>query len=289
MSDIVIIENDLNFGKAYAEALNGTGHTVKIIRSDIEAMDYLVRQRKAPRVVVLDMRRPGGAEMVVMGAVQRLSHLAHTKVLTITQESGGGQRAGQSWGADLALSAPFSTNAFKQAIHTLTAGSGSAAPADRAAPVDPTRVWWEGEEAVFIRWTNQSLVLAWPDAAETAVKIPRGAVTRLMGKGVLQIEGNVPAWVRLSRPESVELKPVPSVPSMGHQEAAPAASPASSGQQLESGVQAQPAAIAPPQVAGDRLNAPGNKLSVVARLIRKLTGSGSPQPQPGSSRALQGS
>ena len=201
MSDIVIIENDLNFGKAYAEALNGTGHTVKIIRSDIEAMDYLVRQRKAPRVVVLDMRRPGGAEMVVMGAVQRLSHLAHTKVLTITQESGGGQRAGQSWGADLALSAPFSTNAFKQAIHTLTAGSGSSAPADRADPVRPTRVWWEGEEAVFIRWTNQSLVLAWPDAAETAVKIPRGAVTRLMGKGVLQIEGNVPAWVRLSRPE----------------------------------------------------------------------------------------
>jgi hypothetical protein len=147
-------------------------------------------------------------------------------------------------------------------------------------------VWWEGEEAVFIRWTEQSLVLAWPDAAETAVKIPRGAVTRLMGKGVLQIEGNVPAWVRLSCPESAGLEPVAALARQG---AAPAASPAGSGQRSDSANQDQQAVMAPPQAAGDRLAAPANKLSVVARLIRKLTGSGDPQPQPGSSRALQGS
>jgi CheY-like chemotaxis protein len=285
MSDIAIVENDPNLGRAYAEALDGSGHVVKIIGSDIEAMDYLVRQRKAPNVVILDMRKPGGAEMVVMGAVQRLSHLAHTKVLMITQEPGG-QRAGQAWGADLTLPAPFSASTLKRAICALTAGPGSEARTGDAVPLRPTRVWWEGEEAVFIRWTDQSLVLAWPDAAETAVKIPRGAVTRLMGKGVLQIEGNVPAWVRLSRPEFAELEPVAA---LAHQGAARAASPASSDQRPDSVNQDQPALTAPPPAVGDRLNAPGNKLSVVARLIRKLTGNGDPQPQAGSSRALQGS
>jgi CheY-like chemotaxis protein len=285
MSDIAIIEADPNLGRAYAEALDGSGLVVKVIGSDIEAMDYLVRQRKAPNVVILDMRRPGGAEMVVMGAVQRLSHLAHTKVLMITQAPGG-QRAGQTWGADLTLPAPFSATTLKRAIHTLTAGSGSEARTGSAVPLRPTRVWWEGEEAVFIRWTEQSLVLAWPDAAETAVKIPRGAVTRLMGKGVLQIEGNVPAWVRLTRPESAALEPVAA---MAHQEAAPAVSSASSAQRPDPAHQDQPAVTAPPQTAGDRLNMPGNKLSVVARLIRKLTGGGESQSKPGSSRALQGS
>jgi CheY-like chemotaxis protein len=287
MSDIAIIESDLDLGKAYAEALEATGHAAKVIGSDVEAMDYLVRQRKAPDVVVLDMRRPGGAEMVVMGAVYRLSHLAQTKVLAITQESGGGQRAGQSWGADLFLSAPFSAAEFRRAIHTLTAGLGSDAPAGGKAPVNLTRVWWEGEEAVFIRWTDQSLVLAWPDATDTAVKIPRGAVTRLMGKGVLQVEGNVPTWVRLSHPEPTESRPVH--PSAESHEAALSARPASDDEKVHSRNQHQAAVMAAPQAAGDRLDAPANKSSVVARLIRKLTGGGESQRQQGSSRALQGS
>ena len=267
MSNVVIIESDLDHAKAYAKALDGAGHTVKFIGSDIEAMDYLVRQRKAPDVVVLDMRRPGGVEMVVMGAVNRLSHLAQTKVLAVAPKVGSGQRAGQTWGADLFLSAPFSPDDFRRAIHTLTSESDSAASTSAEASLHATRVWWEGEEAVFIRWTDQSLVLAWPDAAETAIKIPRGAVTRLVGKGVLQVEGNVPTWARLSRPELTASEPIHAAKA---QETAPAER------------QDQPTAANHP-------GAPANKLSVVARLIRKLTGGGDTQPQPESSRALQGS
>ena len=284
MSDIAIIQTDPELGKAYAEALEGTGHAAKVIGSDVEAMDYLVRQRKTPDVVVLDMRKPGGAEMVVMGAVYRLSHLAHTKVLAITQKPGGGQGAGQTWGADLFLPSPFSPAEFRRAIHTLTSGLGPQVLTSGEAPVDATRVWWEGEEAVFIRWTDQSLVLAWPDATDTAVKIPRGAVTRLVGKGVLQVEGNVPTWVRLSHPESAGSEPVH--PSAESHKTVLAARPASGGERPN---QHQAAVMAAPQAAGDRLDTPANKLSVVARLIRKLTGGGESQRQQGSSRALQSS
>jgi CheY-like chemotaxis protein len=278
MSNVVIVESDHDLAETYAQALAGTGHAVKFIGSDIEAMDYLVRQRKAPDVVMLDMRRPGGVEMVVMGAVHRLSHLAQTKVLAVTQDRGCGQRASQSWGADLFLSAPFSIDQFSRAIHTLTAGLGSAAPAGAESLAHATRVWWEGEEAVFIRWTEQSLVLAWPDATETAVKIPRGAVTRLVGKGVLQLEGNIPTWARLSRPELSVSRPEHAPEA---QAAAPVADPASNGER-----QGQQAVTAAPQAAGHRLNPPANKLSVVARLIRKLTGSSDSQRQPGSSQAV---
>lgn len=286
MSDIAIVETDLDLGEAYAGALEGTGHSAKIIESDTAAVDYLVRQRKAPDVVILDMRRPGAAEMVVMSAVQRLSHLAHTKVLVITQDLGGGERASQSWGADLFLSAPFSADEFRRAIRSLIAGLPSEAPKGGENTVLDTRVWWEGEEAVFIRWTDQSLVLAWPDATETAVKIPRGAVSRLMGKGVLQIEGNVPPWIRLAHPEFAKSE---SIRSMDSKEAVLAASPARVGERSDSGDQNQPVAMASPQVAEDRLGTPFNKSNVVARLIRKLTGGGEPQREQGSSRVLQGS
>jgi hypothetical protein len=59
---------------------------------------------------------------------------------------------------------------------------------------EQTRVWWAGDEVRFIRWTDQGLVFHWGDPRETAVHMPRGAVMRLMQKGVLQIEGRMPGW-----------------------------------------------------------------------------------------------
>ena len=58
-----------------------------------------------------------------------------------------------------------------------------------------TRIWWDGGEVEFIRWTEKALVFQWGDATETAIHMPRGAVMRLMHKGVLQIEGEVPEWI----------------------------------------------------------------------------------------------
>lgn len=40
-------------------------------------------------------------------------------------------------------------------------------------------------------------MFCWRDASETAVQIPRGAVMRLIEKGVLHIEGSIPNWDEL--------------------------------------------------------------------------------------------
>ena len=66
--------------------------------------------------------------------------------------------------------------------------------------VPSTRVWWEDREVAFVRWTNQALVFAWRESDETAMHIPRGAVLRLLDRGVLRIDGDAPAWLYDSRP-----------------------------------------------------------------------------------------
>jgi hypothetical protein len=107
-----------------------------------------------------------------------------------------------------------------------------------------TRIWWDGSEVSFIRWTEKALVFSWGNVTETAVHMPRGAVVRLLQKGVLQIEGETPDWIHLSplefdrSPEPDETLPHPPAP---HIEPKPE-----------------------PQ---------NSRLGVVARLIRKLGGS----------------
>jgi CheY-like chemotaxis protein len=269
MSNIVILKNAADPCATYAEALSDAGHAVKIIRSDIEAMDFLVRQRKAPDIVILDMRWPGSAEMVVMGAVRSLSHLSHTKLLVIRQNSPSAPSDSPPWTAELSLSAPVSPDEIKHAVHALTTHTIIARP---QATDHETRVWWEGAEAVFIRWTDQALVLAWPDATDTAVKIPRGAVVRLMNKGVLHIDGSVPTWVPLPRVDLAGSDPA-SIPA----EEAPSAA-------------FSPAEPAASEAKAERPNKPVDKLGAVSRLIRKLTGGGGDSARPyGPSRAAPGS
>lgn len=60
---------------------------------------------------------------------------------------------------------------------------------------DITRVWWDEEEVRFVRWTEKALVFCWGDARGTAVQMPRGAVVRLLDKGVLRVEGTIPDWL----------------------------------------------------------------------------------------------
>ncbi len=106
-----------------------------------------------------------------------------------------------------------------------------------------TRIWWDNEEVHFVGWTDRALVFHWEDPRETAIHMPRGAVVRLIDKGVLRIEGYIPTWMQVEKP-------------------APPSTP-----------------VEPP--------APANsKLSIVQRLIRKL--SGDRNPNPGPVRAAQG-
>ncbi len=74
-----------------------------------------------------------------------------------------------------------------------------------------TRVWWEEREVAFVRWTDQALVFAWRESDETAMHIPRGAVLRLLERGVLRIDGDAPAWLYDSRPLRLQRpqKPAP--------------------------------------------------------------------------------
>jgi hypothetical protein len=103
----------------------------------------------------------------------------------------------------------------------------------------PTRIWWDNEEVRFVGWTEKALVFHWEDPRETAIHMPRGAVVRLVDKGVLRVEGYVPAWMR----------PADQPPSV------PVAPPVEESK--------------PPQV--------NSRLSAVARLIRKLSGDRAPE------------
>jgi hypothetical protein len=83
--------------------------------------------------------------------------------------------------------------------------------------VPRTRVWWDGSEVLFIRWTDSALVFNWGAPRHTAIHMPRGAVVRLVDKGVLQINGYMPEWlwaklVPLDSPPAPHLHPVPTMP-----------------------------------------------------------------------------
>ena len=100
-----------------------------------------------------------------------------------------------------------------------------------------TRIWWDNEEVKFVGWTEKALVFHWEDPRETAIHMPRGAVVRLKDKGVLRIEGYMPIWAHSAN------QPQPTAPP------------------------AEPSKL--PQV--------NNRLNVVARLIRKLSGDHTPE------------
>ncbi|NDJ78195.1 MAG: hypothetical protein GYB65_18245 [Chloroflexi bacterium] len=120
--------------------------------------------------------------------------------------------------------------------------------------IKDTRIWWDGGEVEFIRWTPKSLIFSWRDATETAVNMPRGVVARLLEKGVLRIEGEVPEWVDNTRSQ---LRHSTSAPTMR-----PSVAP------IE--------AKAPPKPQHPSSN-PG-LFSAITRLIRKIGG----EPNPNS-------
>jgi hypothetical protein len=111
-----------------------------------------------------------------------------------------------------------------------------------------TRVWWDNGEVVFIRWTEKALVFSWGDVRETAVHIPRGAVTRLVQKGVLRVEGEAPTWIQ----------------------------PNFSGAQVVPVSPATPVVPIPAPVEAEKPRSAllrSERFSAISRLIRKLAGS----------------
>ena len=112
------------------------------------------------------------------------------------------------------------------------------------------------------------LVLAWASNDETAFRLPRAAALRLLNKGVLRMEGDLPDWIpdqiTVPKPAAPTTQPAtPSAPSTTPARQRPAARPT-----------IPPAAPpAPEPVAQPAEPAPRNdRFSAIARIIRKLTG-----------------
>ena len=122
--------------------------------------------------------------------------------------------------------------------------------------VPTTRVWWEDREVAFVRWTDQALVFAWRESDETAMHIPRGAVLRLLDRGVLRIDGDAPAWLYDSHPLQLRR---PEHPAPAPKKAAPKAAP-----QKDRG-----------------------RFNIIARLIQKLGGGDGATPPQQASPARQ--
>lgn len=110
-----------------------------------------------------------------------------------------------------------------------------------------TRVYWEGNEVRFIRWTDQGLVFNWDDPRETAINMPRGTVRRLMSKGVLRVEGDMPTWTRANE-DTASRRRTPTPPASRRQGAVPPVRPLS---ELSEEQKSQ-------------------RVGILARLIRKL-------------------
>ncbi len=115
-----------------------------------------------------------------------------------------------------------------------------------------TRIWWDGNEVEFVRWTERALVFSWGDPHETAIHMPRGAVLRLMEKGVMQIEGELPEWVNFGPLKLVRVEEPQRVVEKEWEVPQP-----------------KPAPVVPPAETS-RLA----KLNIITRLIRKLSSSG---------------
>lgn len=116
-----------------------------------------------------------------------------------------------------------------------------------------TRVWWDGGEVLFVRWTDQALVFSWSGVRETAIHMPRGAVVRLLEKGVLYIEGEVPDWMYEMQRD------------WGGHMSLSVLSPLSSGAPLNT-------AVEHPKPRESSHSQPGGRQSIIKRLINKLAG-----------------
>ena len=128
--------------------------------------------------------------------------------------------------------------------------------------LNDTRVWWDSNEVAFIRWTEKSLVFAWPNAYDTAIHMPRGAVLRLVQKGILHIEGNMPNWM----PEAIwemqtaiagTIAPLPREEDR---------------QPLQPLVIEKQPEVVPPQAEAPKPEQRSERFNAISRLIRKLSG-----------------
>ncbi|MBN1680056.1 MAG: response regulator [Anaerolineae bacterium] len=123
MGTILIVEDDADLCEVYRDILESEGHNIDIINSASKAVDYLIRQRNRPDVVLLDMQLPGDSGLIVLGFIRRLPRLAKTKVVIASGYPDLAKQAVEQWGADLFLRKPVPFDTLTTTIdQCITAG-----------------------------------------------------------------------------------------------------------------------------------------------------------------------
>lgn len=116
MATILIVEDDVDLCETYMDLLECAGHDVHAVGSSAHALDYLLRDRKRPDLVLLDMNLPGESGIVVLGLIRRLPGLSQTKVVIVSGYPEMAMKAIQQWGADQFLCKPVSMEQLKTTV-----------------------------------------------------------------------------------------------------------------------------------------------------------------------------
>ena len=119
---ILIIEDDLDLAETYIDNLESEEHDVALISTSTQAIDYFVRDRNRPDVVILDMNLPGESGIVVLGLIRRIPRLKRTKVIIASGHPDMAKRAIDNWGADLFLQKPVAMDVLQNTVNDFKVG-----------------------------------------------------------------------------------------------------------------------------------------------------------------------
>jgi DNA-binding response OmpR family regulator len=123
MAQILIVEDDLDICETYIDILENEGHDLHAITTNAQAVDWLIRQRMKPDVVILDLNLAGESGFVVLGLIRRIPKLAKTKVIVASGYPDLAKKAIEKWGADLFLPKPVTMDLLKNTVRSLDTSS----------------------------------------------------------------------------------------------------------------------------------------------------------------------
>jgi CheY-like chemotaxis protein len=121
MATILIVEDDSDICETYVDILTSEQHRVEAVSNSIQAIDYLVRKRMKPDLVILDMNLAGESGITILGLIRRIPRLANTKVIIASGYPDLARRAIDQWGADLFLQKPVKIETLKSTARSFDA------------------------------------------------------------------------------------------------------------------------------------------------------------------------
>ena len=125
---MLIIEDDIDLVDTYIDILESEACVVDAIYTTAQALDYFIKNRNRPDVVILDMNLPGGSGIVVLGLIRRMPQLAKTKIIIASGYPEMAKRAIDNWGADLYLQKPIQMDVLRTTIFGLSTNTSRELP-----------------------------------------------------------------------------------------------------------------------------------------------------------------